>query len=126
MRAMFAVALAISMAMAGLFMVGSGFNAAVGQEERAPTISDTLEDKANASDAASFSSSARSQDDGSVAGFIISGTSGFVNIVSMVALLPLTLRDMGFPQWFSYPVGLGFYLLVTMGVAQFAGGRIFQ
>jgi hypothetical protein len=126
MRAMFAVAIALSMAMGGIFMYGSGFSAAVGQDDRAPTISDTLEERASANDSVSFESSARSQDDGSIAGFIISGTSELVRIVSMVALLPVTLRDLGFPQWFAYPIGLGFYILVTMGIAQFAGGRIFR
>lgn len=125
MRAMFAVALALSMAMAGLFMVGSGFNMAVGHEERAPTISEELDSKANGS-SVSFDSSARSEDDGSIAGFIISGVTDVVNLVIMVALMPLTLRDLGFPKWFADSVGYGFYVLLSVAVAQFASGRIFR
>jgi hypothetical protein len=125
MRATFALALALSMAMAGLFMTGSGFNAAVGQEERVPTISEELEEKGNGS-SVDFSSSARSEDDGSIAGFIISGTSEVISMFGMVLLMPLTLRQLGFPQWFAFPIGLGFYVLLTVGVAQFASGRIFR
>lgn len=125
MRAAFALALALSMAMAGLFMAGSGFNAAVGQDGSTPTISGSLEDRGNSS-SVDFSSSARSEDDGSIAGFIISGTSEVVSMFGMVLLMPLTLRQLGFPQWFAYPIGLGFYVLVTLGIAQFAAGRIFR
>jgi hypothetical protein len=125
MRAMFAVALALSMAMAGLFMVGSGFNDVVGQEDKASTIAGELEDKANTSDT-TFDSSARSEDDGSIAGFIISGTSDVVGIIWMVVAIPATLRNIGFPEWFAYPIGLGFYTLVAIGIAQFASGRLFR
>lgn len=125
MRASFAVALALSLAMAGLFMTGSGFNAAVGADDRAPTISDQLEEKAESGDT-SFSSSARSEDDGSIAGFIISGTQDVVGLIWMVVAMPATLRELGFPEWFAYPLGLGFYVITALGVAQFASGRIFR
>ena len=125
MRAMFAVALALSMAMAGLFMAGSGFNAVVAQEDKASSIAGELEDKANTSDT-SFESSARSEDDGSIAGFIISGTSDVVGLIWMVVAMPATLENIGFPKWFAQPIGLGFYVLVAIGVAQFASGRLFR
>jgi hypothetical protein len=122
---MFAVAIALSMAMAGLFMAGSGFNAAVGVDGPGVAISDSLEEKANTSDT-SFSSSARSEDDGSIAGFIISGASTVISLVWMVVAIPTTLRNLGFPSWFAYPIGLGVYVLVTIGIAQFASGRLFR
>ena len=125
MRASFAVAMALSMALAGLFMAGSGFNNAVGQDDRAPTISGALEEKADTNET-TFSSSARTEEEGSIPGFIISATETVVGIVWIVLAMPATLRELGFPRWFAYPIGLGFYVIVTIGVAQFASGRIFQ
>lgn len=125
MRASFVFAIALSMALAGLFMAGSGFNDAMGVDDRGTTISDQLEDRADTNDT-SFTSSARTEEEGSIPGFIISATETVVGVVWIVLAMPATLRELGFPRWFAYPLGLGFYVIMTIGVAQFASGRVFR
>jgi hypothetical protein len=125
-RAAFAFAIALSMALSALFIGGSGFTDAVGVDEnRGSTIGEELQDRTNADDT-TFNSSARSENEGSVAGFIISGISDVVDTIWLVIVLPITLRELGFPAWFANPVGFGVYALVSVGIAQAAAGRYFR
>lgn len=126
MRAAFAFAIALSLALSALFVVGSGFTAEVGiDENRASSIGEELEGRTNSSDT-SFNSSARSENEGSVAGFIISGVGDVISIIWLVVALPSTLRELGFPGWFATPIGFGFYAVVSIGIAQMAAGRYFR
>ena len=125
MKTAFTVAIVVSFAVSGMMFAGSGFNNAVGAGDRTGTLSEQFEEEAN-STSAGFESSARSEDDGSIAGFIISGTQSVVSIIWMVVLMPTTLQNMGFPTWFAKPIGYAFYMLATVGGAQFAAGRLFR
>lgn len=129
MRTAFTVAMVVSLAISGLMFAGSGFNQAVGVEDRTSTLGDELEETANESRGTGdggFDSSARSQDDGSITGFIISGTTAVVSVIWMVVLMPVTLQNIGFPVWFATPIGLAFYVFASVGAAQFASGRLFR
>lgn len=56
-------------------------------------------------------------------GFVISGAAFLTNLVSSVALLPLTLTRLGFPNYFAVPVGAVAQIIAGIGVVQFTTGR---
>jgi len=58
-----------------------------------------------------------------VVGLTISAARFGWNLVVAVGLLPLTLVRLGFPTWFSYPVGSIALIISFIGFAQFVIGR---
>lgn len=68
--------------------------------------------------------SAKSNSD--LIGFIIGGLSTIASVVKLVVALPLTLEQIGFPKWFSYPLGIVMEIILSIGIAQFISGRVWQ
>lgn len=128
MRTIYPVALVLSLAVAAMMFQMSGFNAHLSQDNSVDQLSDEMDDRANdsaISQDGNFSGSARSRGGGLV-GFVISGVGAVMNIASMAIMLPSALMSLGFPWWFAHPVGRVIQIIVSIGVVQFASGRVWQ
>lgn len=66
------------------------------------------------------------EDESTLVGLIVSASRAVVDIFGFVVLLPLELVNLGFPRWFSYPLGFAVQLLAGVGLVQFATGRVFR
>ena len=62
-------------------------------------------------------------DEPTVVGLTISAARFGWNLVLAVGLLPFTLMRLGFPEWFSFPVGSLALIIAFVGFAQFVIGR---
>jgi len=112
----------------GMF-AGSGFNGIVDGDRGTGQASDALAEQGNQSkinDSESIDASRASSDDGSIAGVILSSGRSVLSIVGMIALLPVTLQNLGFPGWFVAPVGSLFYVVSGIGIIQFISGRFLE
>lgn len=128
MRTNFIIMSVMALAIAGLFMSASGFNAVAGVGQN-PTggIGDEFSDKAGESDAIgeneSFSGTRAGGESSSIVGLVLGGARKIATMLSMVVLLPRTLANIGFPAWFAGPVGTIGSLLASVGLIQFVTGR---
>lgn len=61
--------------------------------------------------------------EGNIVGLIANGLSTVTSFAGAVALLPVTLINIGFPAWFSIPIGMLGYFLAGVGLIQFATNR---
>lgn len=113
----------------GLF-AGSGFNAIVGVDNAGgDQATDELQDQADDSavdEEEDVEGSRAASDEGSLVGVIISAGQSIMEITTMVALLPLTLRNLGFPAWFAAPIGSLVYVVSGIGILQFITGRVYE
>ena len=125
MRTITPVLLVLAIGTAGMMLGMSGFTAAWGAP--APQT-DAAADAVNGS-AGSVGpnegpvSGPVSTGDSSIVGLIVSGLSSLVDIAGAVVLLPLTLMNLGFPAWFSVPLGLLAQAIVGIGLVEFATNR---
>lgn len=130
MRTQFPVAVMLAFAVMFAMFAGSGFNTIVrGDAQGGDQLADELGEQANDSAVAnneSVSGSRAASDEGSLVGVIIGAGQSLMQIVGMVALLPLTLQNLGFPTWFATPVGSIVYVVAGIGILQFITGRIFE
>jgi hypothetical protein len=115
----------LALAVAGMMLGMSGFSAAWGADP--PQTSKAQEELNNsASDLAPQSgpvSGPVSAADSSIVGLLSSGLTGAVEVGGAVALLPVTLINLGFPAWFAVPLGLVGYILTGIGIVEFATNR---
>jgi hypothetical protein len=129
MRTTFPLALILSIGIALLMFSGSGFNAIVEGSQEPGELGENINEEANqsavqASDSVGVENTG--EDDGSIAGLIISGGSGIVQTISLVATAPVTLQRLGFPAWFALPVGSLIYIVVGVGIFQVLSGRTYE
>jgi len=115
----------LAIAVAGGMLGASGFADAWGAD---PPQTTAAQDDLNssASDLAPSNkpvSGPVSAADSSVVGLIASGLGGIVDAAGAVALLPVTLTNLGFPAWFAYPLGLLAQLITGIGIVEFATNR---
>jgi hypothetical protein len=108
---------------------GSGFNAIVDGSQEPGELGENINEEANqsavqASDSVGVQNTG--EDDGSIAGLIISGGTGIVQTISLVATAPVTLQRLGFPAWFALPVGSLIYIVVGVGIFQVVSGRTYE
>jgi len=126
MRTTYPLAIVLALGLMAAFFAGSGFNAIVTGEHKTEQVSDAVNDSANSSvigDDNNLTGSRSSSGEGSIVGLVIGASGTVIDIVSMVLLLPLTLRNLGFPVWFAVPVGGFAELLLSIGFIQFVTGR---
>jgi hypothetical protein len=64
--------------------------------------------------------------DPSLVSVIVNGASSIANIVAFVIFLPVALQNLGFPYWFSVPIGLLAQLGGFIALAQFTTGRVLR
>jgi len=114
--------------MFGMF-AGSGFNAIVDGDRSTGQAQDELDSQANDSAIENGSGIAGDQspgDEGSLVGVVISGSQTILSVLGMVALLPITLQNLGFPTWFALPIGSVAYVVAGIGFVQFVSGRVLR
>jgi len=130
MRTTLPLAIMLSLAVMFAFFAGSGFNGIVrGDAQGGGQAADELEQQADNSSVAedeAVSGSRAASDEGSLVGVIIGAGQSVMRIMGMIALLPLTLRNLGFPAWFSAPVGSLVYVVAGVGILQFITGRVLE
>jgi len=117
----------VAIAVAALMFSMSGYNAVMGYDGTNDQVADEFEDEANGSVAnEDFEGDGRTDNSGTLVGFITSGVGRFGAAIKLVALLPAQLETMGFPRWFAYPVGLMVQFIAGLGFVQFATNRVFR
>jgi len=129
MRTTFPIMVVLALGIAIALFTGSGFNALIqGDTPAAQQISERVNSTANDTSAGrgELAGSRSGADDSSIVGLAISGGRNIAKITGMVALLPVTLHNLGFPQWFASPIGWSLTILISIGVMQFITGRIYE
>jgi len=116
----------------GLFfalLAGSGvgatnFGASPGDAETSRTL-DEIGDEASVDteEGGGISADVAGDNEPTVVGVTISGGEFVAELVGAVALLPLTLIRLGFPNYFAVPVGSAAQGIATIGLYQFVTGR---
>jgi len=128
-RTTYFLALILCFALVSALFAGSGFNAIVEGDRGGGQAADELGDQANdsvAKDGSNISAQRAASDDGSIAGVILSTGQSVLDTIGMIALLPVTLMNLGFPRWFALPIGSIAYVLSGIGLIQFITGRFLQ
>lgn len=125
MRTTMPVLMVFAIAVAGSMLALSGFGAAWGAEPpQTAAAQEQLNDsaaQANPNDQPVAGPVSSGQSD--VVGLIANGLGSIVDFAGAVALLPLTLINLGFPVWFAVPLGSVAYLLAGIGIIEFGTNR---
>lgn len=116
----------------GLFfalLAGSGvgatiFGASPGDAESSRTLDEIGEQASvDSEDGGGIAADVAGDNEPTVIGVTISGGEFVAELVGAVALLPLTLIRLGFPNYFAVPVGSAAQGIATIGLYQFVTGR---
>jgi hypothetical protein len=128
MRTTFPFVLVLALAITGGFFAQSGFNDIIDGEANVEPLTENVEQAANESPAGTgnFTADRGGTDEGSVVGLIVSGAQDTLNFVQLALLLPITIRELGFPGWFAFTIGPSLQLIVSIGILQFVTGRQFR
>jgi hypothetical protein len=128
MRTTFPLVLVLAMAITATFFVGSGFNDVVDGSQSIDPVQEEVDQRAAESAAGSgnFSADRGGTDEGSIVGLVVGGAQDIVQFTSLVALLPITLNQLGFPGWFAFTIGGVLQIVVSIGILQFVTGRQFR
>lgn len=125
MKTVYPLVLILAMAMAGVMLSMSGFNEEVGTNKHSSSLTDEFESVAG-------NVSVNQEDPGIVGSvatmltLVVTAVSQLFNIIVFLLLLPLELRGLGFPGFFAYPIGLSVQILGSIGILQFAAGRMLR
>lgn len=125
MRTIAPVAIILAIGVAGVMIGMSGFGAAWGADPpqtqgAQENLNDSAEDMNPNEGPVSGPVSSGESD---VVGLIADGLSSLVDIGAAVVLLPVTLMELGFPAYFAVPIGSLAYILVGIGLVEFATNR---
>ena len=130
MRAKSVLGVALAFGVAFALVSGSGIGAAVfGEAADNAETTRTLDEISNNSDVDpdsegdGFSADVTGDQEPTIVGAAISGGQFVVQLVSAVALLPVTLTRLGFPAYFAFPLGGVAQIVAFVGLAQFVTGR---
>lgn len=111
-------------------LAGSGIGASIfgespGDESTTETLGDLSEDAgvSEDGDGGALSSDVSGDNEPTVVGLVLSFGQFAVGFVAAIALLPFTFVRLGFPAWFSFPVGGILQIIGLFGLAQFLTGR---
>jgi len=121
------LAFGVAFAMIG----GSGIGGAVfgvedpSDRKTAQTLEDVAEvaEPSEDSEGNPLSGDAAGDNEPTTIGFVLSAGGFVTSIVGAVAFLPFTLQRLGFPLYFSIPVGGVAQIIATIGAIQFVTGR---
>jgi hypothetical protein len=119
------VFIVLSIAVAGMMLGASGFSAAWGS---APPSTSAAQEQLNNSSGKVAPADGPvagpvTSSDSAIIGLISSALGTVVNLAGAVALLPLTLIELGFPAFFAVPLGLIGQLVVGVSLIEFASNR---
>jgi len=127
MRTLAPIMIVLCIGVAGAMIGGSGFADAWGTPEPDTAgaerqLEESGEDVNPAGEGGSASGPV-SSGDSSIVGLIIDGSRALVGVLVGVALLPVTLMNLGAPAWFALPVGSLAYVVTGIGAIEFATNR---
>ncbi|MCQ4334599.1 hypothetical protein KM295_14160 [Natronomonas sp. F2-12] len=117
--------LVLAFGLAFALLSGSGIGAAVfgespGDAETTRTIDEVAnQSSVDESDEGGLQSDVTGDNEPTLVGLAISGGKFLVGLVGAVALLPLTLMNLGFPAYFALPVGGIAQIIAFVGLVQF-------
>ena len=130
MRAKSVLGVALCFGLAFSLLAGSGIGAAVfgaspGDAETARTLDDISNDAEvdPDSETGGIAADVTGDNEPTVVGVAISGGQFVAQLVGAVALLPVTLMRLGFPNYFAVPVGGFAQGVAVIGLYQFVSGR---
>jgi hypothetical protein len=128
MRTTFPIVLVLALGITAAFFAGSGFNGIVDGNQNVDPVESEINQRANQSAAGTgnFSADRGGTDEGSIVGLVVSGARDIVQFTSLLALVPITLDQIGFPQWFALPIGGVLQIVISIGILQFVTGREFR
>jgi hypothetical protein len=129
MRTIYPLGAVLALGFVLLLFAGSGFNGIVAGDANTDGLQSELQEKGDQTNVGNdtvVEGSRETSGDGSIVGIAIGGTQTLVSIVGLVALLPNTLRQLGFPAWFALPIGTVVSLVSAVGIIQFITGRIWR
>lgn len=112
---------------------GSGIGASVfGESPGDSATTETLDDIAGDaevdedSETGGLRGDVAGDNEPTVVGLAISAGQFGTQLVAAVGLLPITLMQLGFPEYFAIPVGGLAQIVAFIGLAQFVTGRIWE
>jgi len=129
MKTEYPLVLVAAMAIAGLMLTmagpgGTSFSDGVGTERANQQTMNELETTSQATSVANGN-----MPGGGVIAMVflvITAAKQLFSIIMMVVLLPIQLRDLGFPAMFAFPVGLIVQIVASIGILQFLSGRVYR
>jgi len=121
MRGVPIIAIAISFAVAYAMLSGAGFTAATGAGGGGGIVQE-VDDQANKS--VGINGSAGTQDDGDIVGFIINGSDKLLDFFLLGLTIGSVLGNLGFPEWFTTPVGWVIQITLTVAFVQVVINRV--
>lgn len=128
MRTIAPIGVVLALGVAGMMVGMSGFTAAWGAPAPQTTAA---QDEINGSSGEVAPgedpiAGPVSSEDSSTVGLIADGLSTVTNIAGGVAVLPVTLINLGFPRWFALPIGSLASAIAGIGIIQFAVNRVWK
>lgn len=132
MRTIGVVALVLCFGVAFAVVGGSGIGAeifGVSDSEDAETartldkVAKEADTKSDDDEEGGISGDVGGDNEPTVTGFVFSGATFIVRLVGAVALLPITLINLGWPAFFAVPIGGAAQIVATVGLLQFITGR---
>ena len=126
MRTAPVIGVVLALGVAFALLAGSGIGSTVfGQNPKDSEAAKKLEELNESADVGGdderggVSADVAGDNEPTLVGFAISGGKFIVQAVGAVALLPLTLIRLGFPDYFAYPMGGLAQIIATIGLLQF-------
>jgi hypothetical protein len=110
-------------------LAGSGVGASIfgespGEAETTRTLDEISEEASvDSEEGGGIDADVAGDNEPTIVGVAISGGEFVAQLAGAVALLPLTLVRLGFPNYFAVPVGGAAQVIATIGLFQFVTGR---
>jgi hypothetical protein len=109
--------------LAGSGIGGAIFGATPGDAETSRTLDDIANDSSvDPDEGDGLAADVGGDNEPTLVGVAISGGAFAVQLVAAVALLPVTLMELGFPAYFAVPVGGVAQIIAFIGLVQFVRG----
>jgi len=127
-RGAYGVAVVMAIAVAALMFSLSGYAGLYGGD---PTTGlgqsqSALEDTAANESVEGGVGGQISGQDPSLVSLTVNGASSVASVLAFIVLLPISLQNLGFPFWFSFPIGLVVQLMGFISMVQFVSGRVLR
>jgi hypothetical protein len=109
--------------LAGSGIGGAIFGATPGDADTSRTLDDIANDSSvDPDEGDGLAADVGGDNEPTLVGVAISGGAFAVQLVAAVALLPVTLMELGFPSYFAVPVGGVAQIIAFIGLVQFVRG----
>jgi hypothetical protein len=123
MKTTYPVLIVLALGVAGTMWGMSGITAMYDGPQDDLQSQEELNESASSSSVTGYEADAGPNQGGNIVGLIFSGISRLVSLAGLVLLLPAEMHNIGFPWWFSLPIGLLAQTLVGIGIIEFATQR---